>query len=103
MEFKKVKFKPRMNPFKFRHTEESIAQIMDGTAPQDHPDHKLMHWVAKQRKAERTLPESLFACDEALRARIWKIIDEENKKMTANDNDFQRFDRMKKEIEFNVD
>ena len=44
---KKVTIKTHMNPFKFKHTIESIAQIMNGTAPHDHPDARLMHWVTK--------------------------------------------------------
>ena len=99
----KVSFKAHINPWRFKHTTETIAQIMNGTAPRDHPDAKLMHWVTKQRKAERTLPASLFDVDDALRTRIADIIAQENRKMQACDNDFQKFDRLKKEVEINVD
>ena len=52
---------------------------------------------------ERELPTSLFDVDPALQSRIHTIIYEENKKMQANDSDFQRFERLKREIEWNVD
>ena len=42
------------------------------------------------------MPESLFDIPDEFRERIYNIIDEENRKMQANDNDFQKFDRLKK-------
>ena len=41
----------------------------------------------------------MFDCDPAWRKRIEKIIAEENKKMRANDNEAQQFDRMKRQVE----
>lgn len=45
------------------------------------------------------LPNSMFDAPLEQRKRIEQIIAEENKKMQSNDNDEQKFDRLKRQVE----
>ena len=59
----------------------------------------LFNFIAHARYNDINLPSSMFDCDPAWRKRVEKIIAEENKKMRANDNEAQQFDRMKRQVE----
>lgn len=92
-----------MDPFRFQHTIESINQTMEGALPKGHPEKKLMHWIAQQKVLGRELPENLFMADPKMNDRIQKIIFEENAKMQANESENMKFERLKRDVEWNVD
>ena len=58
--------------------------------------NELFNFIAHKRFNDINLPNSLFDIDPAWRKRIEKIIAEENRKMRANDNEAQQFDRLKR-------
>ena len=59
--------------------------------------------MAEKRFQDIILPTSLFDAPIEQQNRIARIIQEENKKMRAAENDQQKLDRMKREVEVLVE
>lgn len=96
------RFKAKLNPFKNHDTAESIEKFL-ALEQRDKKRNLLFNFMAEKRFQDIILPTSLFDAPIEQQNRIARIIQEENKKMRAAENDQQKLDRMKREVEVLVE
>lgn len=92
------KYRARENPFKNTDTAEQIKRFLD-LEERNPKRNALFSFIAEKRFNDIMLPNSMFDAPLEQRKRIEQIIAEENKKMQSNDNDEQKFDRLKRQVE----
>ena len=91
-------FKAKLNPFKNHDTAESLKKVLNLDAI-DPKRPYLTRFIAEMQYKGIFIPENPFNIEAKMKERIKSIIDEENRKMRANDSWEQKFDRMKREVE----
>ena len=78
-------FKAKLNPFKNHDTAESIRKVLNLDAVD--PKRKyLTKFIAEMQYKGIFIPENPFNIEANMKERIKRIIDEENRKMRANDS-----------------
>ena len=96
--FKTGLFRARQNPHINHDTAEKIEQFL-ALEEKDEKRALLFNFLAEKRHQDINLPSSMFDAPIEQRKRIANIINEQNRKMQANDNENQKFDRLKREVE----